>query len=141
MINFNFENNFELLNADDYLNWISLVITSESYVLGEINYIFCDDDYLHKINLEYLNHDTLTDIITFDNTVGNVINSDIFISTERVADNASDFNVSFQDELLRVMIHGILHLCGYKDKTDKEASLMRSKEDEKIKLFHMEQFK
>jgi rRNA maturation RNase YbeY len=141
MINFNFENNFELLNTDDYLNWISLVITSESYVLGEINYIFCDDDYLHKINLEYLNHDTLTDIITFDNTEGNVITSDIFISTERVADNANDFNVSFQDELLRVMIHGILHLCGYKDKTDIEASLMRSKEDEKIKLFHMEQSK
>ena len=141
MINFNFENNFELINADDYLNWISLVITSESYVLGEINYIFCNDDYLHKINLEYLNHDTLTDIITFDNTEDNVINSDIFISTERVADNANDFNVSFQDELLRVMIHGILHLCGYKDKTDIEASLMRSKEDEKIKLFHMEQSK
>ena len=139
MINFNFENNFELINADDYLNWISLVITSESYVLGEINYIFCNDDYLHKINLEYLNHDTLTDIITFDNTVGNVINSDIFISTERVIDNAIDFKVSFHDELLRVMIHGILHLCGYKDKTDIEASLMRSKEDEKIRLFHMEQ--
>ncbi len=141
MINFNFENNFELINTDDYLNWISLVITSESYVLGEINYIFCNDDYLHKINLEYLNHDTLTDIITFDNTIGNVINSDIFISTERVADNASDFNVTFHDELLRVMIHGILHLCGYKDKTDLEASEMRFKEDEKIKLFHMEQSK
>ncbi len=139
MINFNFENNFQLSNTDDYFNWISFVIASESYVLGEINYIFCNDDYLHKINLEYLNHDTLTDIITFDNTVGKVINSDIFISTERVADNANDFNVSFHDELLRVMIHGILHLCGYKDKTDTEATLMRSKEDEKIQLFHMEQ--
>lgn len=141
MISFNYESDFILPNEDIFSNWIRKVITSESYVLGEINYIFCDDDYLHKINLEYLNHDTLTDIITFDNTEGNVITSDIFISTERVADNANDFNVSFQDELLRVMIHGILHLCGYKDKTDIEASLMRSKEDEKIRLFHMEQSK
>ena len=139
MINFNFENDFEFANTELYVNWISLVVTSESYVLGEINYIFCNDDYLHKINLEYLNHDTLTDIITFDNTVGKVINSDIFISTERVKDNANDYNVSFHDELLRVMIHGILHLCGYKDKTDTQATLMRSKEDEKIQLFHMEQ--
>jgi len=139
MISFNYESEFILTNEDLFSNWIKGVITSESYVLGEVNYIFCDDDYLHKINLEFLKHDTLTDIITFDNTVGKTIYSDIFISIERVKDNAKDFKVTFEEELKRVIIHGVLHLCGYKDKSVSEASLMRSKENEKIKLFHMEQ--
>lgn len=139
MINFDYETDFRLSNESDYASWIEAVITSESYVLGEINYIFCDDNFLHKINIEYLNHDTLTDIITFDNSVDTMLHSDIFISVERVADNAKDFNVSFEEELQRVIIHGILHLCGYKDKSQEEATLMRSKENEKIKLFHMEQ--
>jgi len=139
MISFNYESDFILLNEDIFSNWIHKVITSESYVLGEINYIFCNDEYLHKINLEFLKHDTLTDIITFDNTVGKTIYSDIFISIERVVDNAKDFEVSFEEELKRVIIHGVLHLCGYKDKSDTEADLMRSKENDKIKMFHMEQ--
>jgi rRNA maturation RNase YbeY len=139
MISFNYESDFILPNEDIFSNWIRKVITSESYVLGEINYIFCNDDYLHKINLEFLKHDTLTDIITFDNTVGTTIYSDIFISIERVLDNAKDFEVSFEEELKRVIIHGVLHLCGYKDKSDSEAALMRSKENDNIKLFHMEQ--
>ncbi len=139
MINFDYETDFRLSNESDYASWIESVITSESYVLGEINYIFCDDNFLHRINVEYLNHDTLTDIITFDNSVDTMLHSDIFISVERVADNAKDFNVSFDEELQRVIIHGILHLCGYKDKSQEEATLMRSKENEKIKLFHMEQ--
>tara|TARA_B110001450_G_scaffold44804_1_gene41347 strand:- start:3420 stop:3839 length:420 start_codon:yes stop_codon:yes gene_type:complete len=139
MISFNYESDFILPNEDIFSIWIRNVITSESYVLGEINYIFCNDDYLHKINLEFLKHDTLTDIITFDNTVGTTIYSDIFISTERVLDNAKDFEVSFEEELKRVIIHGVLHLCGYKDKSVSDAALMRSKENDKIKLFHMEQ--
>ena len=138
MINFNYESEFKLSNETKFSSWISDVITSESYVLGEINYIFCNDDYLHKINLEFLNHDTLTDIITFDNTVSKTIYSDIFISIERVKDNAKDFNVSFDEELKRVVIHGVLHLCGYKDKSEKDTFLMRQKEDEKILMFHME---
>lgn len=138
MINFISETKFNLVNQDQYNEWITNVITSESYVLGEINYTFCDDDFLHAINLEHLNHDTLTDIITFDNTVFKTIYSDIFISIDRVKDNAKDFNVSFEEELKRVIIHGVLHLCGYKDKSDTEASLMRSKENEKIKMFHVE---
>ena len=138
MINFISETKFNLEKQDFYTHWITKVITSESYVLGEINYTFCDDDYLHAINLEHLNHDTLTDIITFDNTVFKTIYSDIFISIDRVKDNASDFNVSFEEELKRVIIHGVLHLCGYKDKSDTEAILMRSKENEKIKMFHVE---
>jgi len=138
MINFNYESEFKLTNEANFSNWISQVITSESYVLGEINYIFCDDEYLHKINLEFLNHDTLTDIITFDNTVSKTIYSDIFISIERVLDNAKDFEVSFEEELKRVVIHGVLHLCGYKDKLENDAALMRQKEDEKINMFHVE---
>jgi len=138
MINFNYESEFKLPNETNFSDWILNVITSESYVLGEINYIFCDDDYLHKINVEFLKHDTLTDIITFDNTVGKTIYSDIFISIERVVDNAKDFKVSFDEELKRVVVHGVLHLCGYKDKSDTDAKLMRQKEDEKINMFHME---
>ena len=115
------------------------VLISEEKKEGEINYIFCDDDYLHEINVKYLNHDDYTDIISFDNAVGNILHGDIFISTERVAENAEKFEVSFDEELKRVIAHGMLHFCGYKDKTDDDAQLMRKKEDEKIKMFHVEQ--
>ncbi len=118
---------------------MSTVITSENKKEGEINYIFCDDEYLHKINLEYLNHDTLTDIISFDYTMGNELSGDVFVSVERVKDNAVDFNVPFEDELKRVLVHGVLHYCGYKDKGEADELLMRSKEDEKLALFHVEQ--
>jgi rRNA maturation RNase YbeY len=138
MIDFNYESEFTLDNELMYSDWLSRVIVSENKKEGEINYIFCDDDYLHNINVEYLNHDTLTDIISFDYSLGNELNGDIFISIERVEDNALDFNVPFGEELKRVMVHGILHYCGYKDKSDKDELLMRQKEDEKIKLFHVE---
>jgi len=139
MIDFNYENEYNLDNEEAVANWLSAVILSEGKKEGEINYIFCDDEYLHKINLEYLNHDTLTDVISFDYTMGNEISGDIFISVERVQDNATDFNVSFDEELRRVMVHGVLHYCGYKDKGDKDELLMRSKENEKLALFHVEQ--
>ena len=139
MISFNYETDFELPNEEAFENWIIDIVDSEASAVGEINYVFCDDDYLHKINVEYLNHDTLTDIISFDYTVGNLIQGDIFISIERVKDNANDFKVSFEEELKRVMAHGVLHYCGYKDKTNADAELMRQKEEEKIKLFHVEQ--
>ncbi len=129
MINFNYETAFRLDDEDRISNWISNTITSESYKLEEINYVFCDDAYLHKLNVEFLKHDTLTDIISFDYSVGKLITGDIFISVERVDDNAKDFNVSFDDELHRVIIHGVLHYCGYKDKTKDDASLMRDKEN------------
>ena len=139
MINFNYENEFILENEEDFANWLSSVIVSENKKEGEINYIFCDDDYLHKINVEYLDHDTLTDIISFDYTMGNEISGDIFVSVERVQDNAIDFKVSFEEELKRVLVHGLLHYCGYKDKSEEDVLLMRSKEDEKIAMFHVEQ--
>ena len=139
MINFNYETEFTLENEQAFEDWLSRVIVSENKKEGEINYIFCDDEYLHKINLEYLNHDTLTDIISFDYSMGNELNGDIFVSIERVKDNAADFNVSFEEELKRVIVHGVLHYCGYKDKSDADEALMRSKEDEKIAMFHVEQ--
>lgn len=139
MINFNYETDFNLEAESEISQWISNVISSENKKEGEINYIFCDDDYLHKINVEHLGHDTLTDIISFDYCIGNEINGDVFISIERVNENAVDFNVSFDEELKRVMIHGVLHYCGYKDKTDEDEHLMRKKEDEKLAMFHVEQ--
>lgn len=129
MISFNYETDFKLENETQVSDWISNTILSEDYKIGEINYIFCDDDYLHKINVKFLDHDTLTDIISFDYSVGKELHGDIYISIERVLDNAKDFNVDFVEELHRVIIHGILHYCGYKDKTDKDIKLMRSKEN------------
>lgn len=137
MISYNYETDFELVNEDAFSTWISKIIESESKKEGEINYIFCDDDYLLKINQQYLDHDTLTDIISFDYSVGNELHGDIFISVERVRENAVDFNVTFDEELKRVMAHGVLHYCGYKDKSDADEQLMRTKEEEKIKMFHV----
>jgi rRNA maturation RNase YbeY len=139
MINFNYETDFNLDNEEATASWLGKVITSENKKEGEINYIFCDDEYLHKINVEYLDHDTLTDVISFDYSMGNELNGDIFVSIERVRDNATDFNVSFEEELKRVLVHGVLHYCGYKDKGEADQLLMRSKEDEKITMFHVEQ--
>lgn len=139
MITFNYENDFLLEDESIYQEWISRIVQSENKSEGEINYIFCDDEYLININNEYLNHDTYTDIISFDYSVGDLIQGDIFISTERVAENAIEFKVPFENEIKRVLSHGVLHYCGYKDKTDNEALIMRQKEDEKIALFHVEQ--
>lgn len=139
MIIFNYETDFQLDNEEKYQDWLSSVIDSEGKEEGEINYIFCDDDYLYEINVQYLEHETLTDIISFDYTLDNLISGDIFISIERVKDNAKDFGVTFDEELKRVMVHGVLHYCGYKDKTEDDEKLMRTKEDEKIKMFHVEQ--
>lgn len=138
MISFNYETDFELSNEQAFEDWIAEVIESEDKTEGEINYIFCDDEYLLQKNIEFLNHDTLTDIISFDYTMGKLISGDIFISVERVKDNAADYNVSFEEELKRVMVHGILHYCGYKDKSEDDSALMREKENEKIAMFHVE---
>ena len=129
MISFNYETEFELQNESDFSKWLSEVILSENKKEGEINYIFCDDDYLLEINQQYLDHDTLTDIISFDYSVGNEINGDIFVSVERVKENASDYKVTFHEEIQRVLVHGILHYCGYKDKTESDELIMRGKEE------------
>ena len=129
MIEFDSITEFELHNQERLQRWIENVIVSEGYELGQILYVFCDDDYLHKLNLEFLNHDTLTDVITFDYNMGKEVNSEIFISIDRVKENAVDLDVSFISELHRVMIHGIFHLCGYQDESIIEESEMRLKED------------
>jgi rRNA maturation RNase YbeY len=139
MISFNYETQFKLAKKSDYSVWLSRVIQSESKSEGDINYIFCDDDFLLGINQQYLDHDTLTDIISFDYSVGNELHGDVFVSVQRVRENAAEFEVTFEEELKRVMVHGLLHYCGYKDKSEKDKREMRLKEDEKIKLFHVEQ--
>ena len=135
MISFNYETDFKLPNEDVLSKWISSIITLHNCKEDEISYVFCDDEYLHKLNVQFLNHDTLTDIISFDYSVGKNLQGDIFISIERVQDNANDFKVPFNEELLRVMCHGLFHFCGYKDKSEEDAVLMRSKENEALSLY------
>lgn len=139
MISFNYESDFSLDNEEVYAAWISNVILSENKNIGEISYIFCDDEYLLEINKQYLNHDYYTDIISFDYTEADVISGDIFVSIDRVKENALDFAVSFDNELKRVIIHGVLHFCGFKDKSKEEEETMRFKEEEKINMFHVKQ--
>ena len=129
MISFNYETNFKLENEDCFEKWIQKIILNHNREEGEINYIFCDDAYLLKLNIEFLQHDTLTDIISFDNSLGSLVGGDIFISTERVAENANDFKVSFLEELQRVMIHGVLHYIGFSDKTPESQKEMTTQEN------------
>jgi metalloprotein, YbeY/UPF0054 family len=110
-------------------NWLTETIKFEGKSVGDIIYIFCSDSYLLKINKEYLNHDYYTDIITFDYVTNKLISGDIFVSYDRVVENSSIYDVSITNELCRVMIHGILHLLGYKDKSDKDQLIMREKEN------------
>ena len=132
MIEFNYETDFKLEDETKIRNWIDNIISFEGYELGEVIYIFSNDEYLHKLNVEFLDHDTFTDIISFDYGVGMQINGEIYISVERVAENAIDFKTDFKSELNRVIIHGILHFCGYKDKSIIEEELMRKKEDDAL---------
>ena len=128
MIQFFYENLPETVNTQ-YKKWLEEIILSEEKKLGDINYIFCDDEYLLKINQDYLQHDYYTDIITFDSVKGKTISGEIFVSLQRISDNASTLTKNYEEELRRVLAHGILHLCGYKDKSEEEEQEMRSKED------------
>ena len=134
MIQFFFENVEEQINPN-YSSWIEALIKEEGKKLGEINYILCDDEYILKVNQDFLQHDYYTDIITFDKVRGKTINSDIFVSLQRVLDNASTLSKDYQEELRRVLAHGVLHLCGFKDKTDEEQVIMRAKEDHYLALY------
>lgn len=135
MISFNYECDFKVSNESEISEWISSVIASEERKEGDINYIFSEDAYLHKLNVKFLNHDTLTDIISFDYTVGKKLQGDIFISVERVVENAKEYEVSLEKELKRVMVHGVLHLCGYNDKSESDKKMMREREN-----FYLNQF-
>lgn len=139
MINFNYESDYQLVNERSYSSWIFRIVGSEDGEIVQIDYIFCDDAYLLEINRKYLDHDTYTDIITFDYSEGKRLSGDVFISIDRIKENAMTYNVSFEVELQRVMAHGILHLLGYSDKSKEQSIIMRLKEEEKINLFHVEQ--
>ena len=134
MIEYNFVGKFAVKDEEKISDWVAFVLDQEEKELGEINYIFCDDDYLQEINIKTLKHSALTDIISFDYTIGDVVSGDIYISYERVRDNAGQLGLEFTDELHRVMVHGILHYCGYQDKEEKDKLTMRSKEDYYLSL-------
>lgn len=136
MISFDFQTPCEVILTLEHKQWLKSIVRKEQLVPGDILYLFCDDAYLLETNIHFLNHDTYTDIITFDQCVGNVVAGNIMISLDRVRENSKKFGVTFEEELLRVVAHGTLHLCGYKDKTDAEAQVMRQMENESLVMFH-----
>jgi len=135
MIDFQFIENDKLINTEDINLWINSVVIEEGMIIGELVYVLCNDEYLLKKNIQFLNHNTLTDVITFDYTKDKIISGDILISTERVVENSKIFNVNYSTELYRVMVHGLLHLLGYKDKIEKDANIMRVKENYYLNKF------
>lgn len=143
MISFFYETDFKLSQVRKHKKFFYELIENEGFTAGDINYIFCDDNYILEINQKYLNHDYYTDVIGFQYEKGIILKGDIYISIERLVDNAKINQVPFIDELIRVMIHGILHFMNYGDKTDEEIKIMRAKENEYLtlnqKMFHVEQ--
>ena len=135
MINYFFEEISTIAINEDISTWLEDIIVNEEKKLGKIQYIFCDDEYLLNVNREYLQHDFYTDIITFDYVKGKKISGDIFVSLPRIKDNAVQLSTDENEELKRVLAHGILHLCGYKDKSEEEILVMRNKEDHYLNLF------
>jgi probable rRNA maturation factor len=137
MLNFFSENiDFDLSRPVKTKKWLKSTSKSEGYEIADLNYIFCDDDYLLEINKQYLDHDYFTDIITFDNSEeDNVLEGDIYISVDRVKENAATFDADFETEMRRVLIHGLLHLMGYQDSDEKLKNEMRAKEDQYLLLF------
>ena len=135
MIDFNYELEFTLDDEAVYASWLTKVIESENKKLGEINYIFCDDEYILSVNQQYLKHDYYTDVITFDYVEGDIISGDLFISLDTVRTNAEKYSDSFESEAKRVIIHGVLHLLGLKDKTESDAFQMRIAENKALEMF------
>ncbi len=137
MINFfNEDIEFKLKGKKNFKAWLKKVSEIEGFRINDLNYIFCSDQYLHKINLEYLDHDTYTDIITFDNSEDeNIVEGDIFVSIERITDNSRTLNTQFEEEVKRVIVHGLLHLCGYVDHSNEDKAKMRLLESEYMLIF------
>jgi rRNA maturation RNase YbeY len=129
MITFNSYTDFDLNQKKKHKDWLSFVIKNENFNQGDLAFVFCNDSYLLDLNLKFLNHDTLTDVITFNYNIGRQINGDICISCDRVAENAIKYKTVFSEEIARVMAHGVLHLCGYKDSTEQEKIEIRAKEN------------
>jgi rRNA maturation RNase YbeY len=135
MISFDAQNEFMIERPLEWVSWLEVVVVQEGFTLGELCFVFCSDEYLVDLNQKFLSHDTLTDIITFDYNVGKTINGEVYISTERVAENCVQYKAPMTHELARVVVHGVLHLCGYKDKSEEELALMRQREDYWISKF------
>ena len=133
-ISFQSVGTFSLKTEAAVTSCIKALVKQELREIGDITIVFCDDNYLHKINLEFLDHDTYTDIITFDYSVGNEIVSEVYISVDRVSENAKKYKQTFENEIHRVMVHGVLHLCGYKDKLAEDKQIMRDKENHYLSL-------
>jgi len=139
VIHFYYNIDFQLSDESNFSAWLTQVAQSEGYDILEVTYAFVSDEELYELNHQFLDHDTYTDVIGFDNSVGKNLQGDIAISIDRVRENAHIFKVSFDQELLRVMVHGLLHFCGFSDKTATEKSIMSQKEEEKINMFHVKQ--
>ena len=135
MIDYQYVENQELSNIDKISLWLNNVIEEEGMQIGEVVYVFCKDDYLLERNVQFLNHNTLTDVITFDYCKGKIVNGDILVSTERVTENSNIYKVDYLTELHRVMAHGLLHLLGYNDKNEKDTKTMREKENYYLNKF------
>ena len=120
------------INEELVVKWLDESVRPLGFVIGELSFIFCSDEYLKEINVKYLNHDFFTDVITFDYSKEKLLFGDVYVSTDRVKENAKKYSSSFNKELFRVIIHGVLHLCGFNDKTKKEKTLIRSKENEAL---------
>ena len=133
------QNDFELSNESSFVTWLNRSVKELQMNVGEIHISLMSDEGLLEINKKHLNHDDYTDVITFDYSTQNTIHCDIAVSTDRVSENAHNEGVSIENELARVMIHGILHCVGFNDKTEGDKRIMRSKENDLLKLFHVEQ--
>lgn len=130
------DHSFQITKKLILKRWLKTIALKHNHKIGDLNYVFCSDAYLHKINVDYLQHDTLTDIITFDQKEGRTVNGDIFISIDRVQENALSLKLSFETELLRVLSHGLLHIIGFKDKSTSEAAMMREQEEKSLILYN-----
>lgn len=139
MIEFSYQTDFELEHEHDYAAWLNHVAESYDATIDSLGYVFCDDEFVHSINLQHLDHDTFTDIITFDYGSESLLEGEIYISVDRVKENALEFNVEFEDELRRVMCHGLLHMIGFGDETKEEKTNMRALEENALTMFHVKQ--
>ena len=140
MIDFSSQNDFVFEDETKASQWLVAIAELEEFEIGELGYVFCSDSFLLDINIQYLDHDTYTDIVTFDYTEGRVLHGEMYISTDRIAENAREFGVSFDIELRRVMAHGLLHMCGYGDKTEADIKVMREKEDSCLELWYAKSY-
>jgi len=139
MIEFSYQTDFELTSEKDHSKWLVDIADGHDSVIESVGYVFCDDEFVHSINLKHLNHDTYTDIITFDYGTDDVLDGEIYISVDRVRENAVELNQLFEVELRRVMAHGLLHMMGFGDHDENEKIKMREMEDNALSMFHVKQ--